>query len=291
MSHAQICFGKATNGSKSGLIAGHTNDQAFSHSASRVPAALEHCLCLPSNVTINPISHATVSSFRRIIGLLLPIRYPDKFFAESIANATSSSLARAAIWHRTRPAGRKRDDPSATVPSESKDAAPAPNSSAVPTNVQQEDALGTVIGGIQCRIEQLPYHPAFSISLHTPDSPTGPKSYCYIQTLAILSPYRSKGIATGLLDVIITILCREECYAGTASIYAHVWEENEEALEWYVRRGFQVSKEVLKGYYRRLKPDGARVVWRDLGVKDHLRTQSRDPYDLINGMNTGLDER
>ncbi|KAL8790681.1 MAG: hypothetical protein Q9213_000529 [Squamulea squamosa] len=277
MSHAQKCSSKATNGSQAGLIAGHTDDQAFSHSASGVAGAPEQGLCLPSNVTINPINHATVSSFRRIIGLLLPIRYPDKFFAESIANATSSSLARAAIWHRTQPAKRKRDDPSATVPSESKDVAPAPNISAGPINVEQEDALGTVIGGIQCRIEQLPYHPAFSISLHTLDSSTGPKSYCYIQTLALLSPYRSKGIAAGLLEVIIGVLCREQCYAGTASVYAHVWEENEEALDWYMRRGFQVSKEVLKGYYRRLKPDGARVVWRDLGVKDYLWAQSRDP--------------
>lgn len=48
------------------------------------------------------------------------------------------------------------------------------------------------------------------------------------------------------------------------SVYAHVWEANEEALEWYRRRGFVVGERV-EGYYRRLKPQGARVVRRRVG--------------------------
>lgn len=54
-------------------------------------------------------------------------------------------------------------------------------------------------------------------------------------------------------------------------IYAHVWESNEEALEWYVKRGFEVEEKVVDGYYRKLRPSGARIVRRRIGVGDWVR--------------------
>ncbi|KAI4281795.1 MAG: hypothetical protein L6R38_003424 [Xanthoria sp. 2 TBL-2021] len=276
MTNLQICSDKTTDGSQLSSFPEQDHGQASCHSAFGVPTAATQSLCLPSNVAIEPITPATVPSFRRLIGLLLPIRYPDKFFAESVANATPSSLARVATWYEETPSvKRKRDEASSNVEAKPKDATSSQNTFSTPTSAQQKDALRTVVGGIQCRIEQLPFHPSQPTSSNTSDTLTETRSYCYIQTLALLSPYRFKGIAAALLEVIVTTLCKEQCYAGMTSVYAHVWEENEVALQWYVRRGFQVSKEVLKGYYRRLKPDGARVVWRDLGVNDHLRTQSR----------------
>lgn len=128
-----------------------------------------------------------------------------------------------------------------------------------------------MVGGIQCRIEHLPSHPSTLPPVRLPwDHPEARRKVCYVQTLALLSPYRSKGIATALLESIIATLCTEKSYEGTTSIYAHVWEANDEALEWYVKRGFQVG-DMVEGYYFKLKPAGARVVWRDLGIKDHLR--------------------
>ena len=72
-----------------------------------------------NNVTIEPITPGTVTAFRQVITVLLPVRYPDKFYAESVANTGSSSLARVALWH--------------------------------------EDGLvtGKVVGGIQCRLETI----------------------------------------------------------------------------------------------------------------------------------------
>ncbi|KAL8933631.1 MAG: hypothetical protein Q9216_006279 [Gyalolechia sp. 2 TL-2023] len=223
----------------------------------------------PQNVSIDPITTATISSFRRIIGLLLPIRYPDKFFAESIENPTSSSLARVAIWHeRPPPAKRKQQEHPSTF-SEAPDL--LPNNSTNSPSTAQPDVTGTVVGGIQCRLDHLPFHPSSLPHFKPLSEPSeSPRKYCYIQTLALLSPYRSQGIGTALLEAIITTLCSEPLYEGTASIYAHVWEANEDALEWYVKRGFQVG-DVVQGYYTRLKPAGARIVWRDLGVKDYLR--------------------
>jgi hypothetical protein len=53
-------------------------------------------------------------------------------------------------------------------------------------------------------------------------------------------------------------------------VYAHVWTENEEALQWYEKRGFRREGEVVKGYYRRLKPDTAWILRRRLVVADYL---------------------
>lgn len=54
------------------------------------------------------------------------------------------------------------------------------------------------------------------------------------------------------------------------SVYAHVWEKSEEALEWYLKRGFEVEAGAVEGYYQRLRPRGARIVRRKIGVGDHL---------------------
>ena len=48
-----------------------------------------------------------------------------------------------------------------------------------------------------------------------------------------------------------------------------MWEANIDALEWYQKRGF-ILGELVQGYYRRLKPDGARIVRRVISVKDFL---------------------
>ena len=83
----------------------------------------------------------------------------------------------------------------------------------------------------------------------------------YIQALCLLAPYRDRGLATCLLEQILKpgIISK---YRIT-SIYAHVWENNEDALEWYVKRGFRRIL-LVDHYYRRLRPPGAWIVRRDL---------------------------
>jgi hypothetical protein len=58
------------------------------------------------------------------------------------------------------------------------------------------------------------------------------------------------------------------------SLYAHVWTENEEALEWYSARGFKPDGAVINGYYRRLKPDTAYIFRRRFTPTDHLQAAS-----------------
>ena len=73
-------------------------------------------------------------------------------------------------------------------------------------------------------------------------------------TLCTLSPYRRLGVGSMLLESVLG--------PGVEEVYAHVWEANEEALEWYAKRGFEVEREVVQGYYWKLRPGGARVVRR-----------------------------
>lgn len=88
----------------------------------------------------------------------------------------------------------------------------------------------------------------------------------YLSTLVLLSPYRGYGIAAKLLDVVVR---RAVDDYGIGSVGAHVWEANEEGLAWYRKRGFkEVGRE--QGYYRKLNPQGAVVMMKDVGVMDLL---------------------
>lgn len=69
-------------------------------------------------------------------------------------------------------------------------------------------------------------------------------------------------------------------------IEAAVWEDNEEAIEWYAKRGFDVnSGGVVRGYYKKLKPDGARLVryrWvKGEGARRLLRPGARGRLSWI----------
>lgn len=56
---------------------------------------------------------------------------------------------------------------------------------------------------------------------------------------------------------------------GVRCVTAHVWEANDDGLEWYKKRRFEIlGKEEM--YYRKLQPQGAFLVRRWIGVGDLL---------------------
>ncbi|SCW03335.1 LAFE_0G08152g1_1 [Lachancea fermentati] len=68
----------------------------------------------------------------------------------------------------------------------------------------------------------------------------------YIEVLAVLDPYREKGIGSQLLQYI-----EDECKEHFQhNIYVHVAANNEDSLKWYQKRGFEIEGEILKGYYK-----------------------------------------
>ena len=181
---------------------------------------------LPSNVEIRSCTKDDIKNLKRLTGLLLPIPYPEKFYRETIEDPVTSNITLVAVWH---------DDLSAV----------------------RKDK-GILVGAIRCRLLAYP-----ATSNPTPTlTKEGPM--LYLSTLVLLSPYRTHGIATHMLNMLTKRAIRDY---GITSIGAHVWESNLEGLEWYRKRGFrEVGRE--EGYYRRLKPTTAIVVQRQVGVMD-----------------------
>jgi len=105
------------------------------------------------------------------------------------------------------------------------------------------------VGWIRCRIEPFPNEDKIAYY------------QIYIQALGILAPHRGLGLASSLLQSALDARTRRDF--DVRSVYAHVWETNEDALEWYAKRSF---KRVLlqPQYYRRLKPSGAWIVRKEL---------------------------
>lgn len=138
-----------------------------------------------------------------------------------------------------------------------------------------------VIGGLICRLEASPFAPdagaydtalAKSVTTAKSTSPAqaplpreaGQGHALYIQSLVLLAPYRGLGLVTACLDGImdaVRVVSRDSGGNGLRIgwVYAHVWTQNEEALAWYERRGFERDV-VLEKYYWKLQPDSAWVI-------------------------------
>lgn len=101
------------------------------------------------------------------------------------------------------------------------------------------------VGWIRCRLEPCP---AKENSTY---------QQIYIQALGVLAPYRDMGLASALLDAV------ESSQKDVTSIYAHVWEKNEDALAWYAKRQFRQIL-LVPHYYRKLRPSSAWIVRKDL---------------------------
>lgn len=191
---------------------------------------------LPTPASISHINKEHIEPLRRINALLLPISYPDSFYKKILAPDPPISFSRVILW---------------------KDASkPEP----------------IVIGGIVCRLDpalapsSTPQNPIFQPGVHD----------IYIQSLALLSPYRGKGLVAAVLDQVIEAATGQQDIR-IASLYAHVWTHNEEALQWYAARQFKRDEPVIHGYYRRLKPDTAWIFRRRLSPTDHLQHATQGP--------------
>lgn len=248
---------------------------APSPASSKADPALQHVTPYPHippsfstphpQVTIEQVKTAHVPSLMRITGLLLPVRYPNSFYTATITDPLIASLSRVAIYH---------DNAATSV-------AGMAFSTAATTKSSSHTSTDKVIGGIRCRLE--PIIPSLSSTSSSPRN-IRPITNLYIQTLHLLSPYRGRGVAASLLNSLLY----EDTQSSTKTprwkggekplpkvsamvrhynirtVTAHVHETNDEALSWYISRGFAVQDGVVEGYYRRLTPGGAKIVRLEL---------------------------
>ncbi|KAH9619017.1 hypothetical protein KSS87_018290 [Heliosperma pusillum] len=95
------------------------------------------------------------------------------------------------------------------------------------------------VGAIACRVEK---------------KDTG--AVCiYIMTLGVLAPYRGLGIGTKLLNHVIE-LCSKQ---NISEIYLHVQTNNDEAISFYKKFGFEIT-DTIKNYYSNITPPDCYVV-------------------------------
>lgn len=259
---------------------------------------------LHPNIHIQAPTPSLLPAYKRLITSLLPIPYPPQFYTASLP-PFSDSFALLAIW---------QSDPSPT--SSSSSSTPCSTSTSTTSRLssqqeqkqqqQQQQQTGVVvIGGIQARIEHHSSSPvegrnnnnvngggggssssssgsSSGSGVGTESTTNPPKKILYIQTLAVLAPYRGLGVGSKLLEELIEMVLKkgeeeEEENEGekkknlVEEVYAHVWEVNEEGVEWYLKRGFVVVGGLVERYYRRLRPQGARLLRRRVGVGDWVR--------------------
>lgn len=186
--------------------------------------------------TVAPVSEAHVTPLRRINSLLLCVNYPDSFYARVLDPAGSGLFSRVILWC-------------------------------------DDGEPPKVIGSLIARLEPSPFTTSDSSSNNAPHQQQ--RRYAlYIQSLTLLSPFRSLGLAAAALDAVVAHAEAVNAPGGAAAaagwrisdLFAHVWTDNEDGLRWYARRGFaRAAGEPVKGYYLKLRPDTAWVVRRPLG--------------------------
>ncbi|KAI1181246.1 acyl-CoA N-acyltransferase [Nemania sp. FL0916] len=189
---------------------------------------------LHPQASISRIRPEHISALRRITSLLLPISYPDSFYARLSDPLSSGAFSRVILWRDEKASG--------------------------------SSAPAKVIGGLVCRPEPSPFHTG---SVHGspartkgPTLPSAQPNALYIQSLVLLSPYRGLGLAAALLDEVVADAVNSEF--ACESVWAHVWTQNDEGLRWYKARGFACVDEIKK-YYHKLRPDSAWIVRRQIG--------------------------
>uniref|UniRef100_U5EWV7 N-terminal methionine N(alpha)-acetyltransferase NatE n=1 Tax=Corethrella appendiculata TaxID=1370023 RepID=U5EWV7_9DIPT len=89
------------------------------------------------------------------------------------------------------------------------------------------------------------------------------KRRLYIMTLGCLYPYRRLGIGTKMVQHILNYVERD---GNFDSIFLHVQVNNEGAIEFYKKFGFEIV-ETKQQYYKRIEPADAHVLQKTLNTK------------------------
>lgn len=104
-----------------------------------------------------------------------------------------------------------------------------------------------LVGAITCREEQ------FQGSTHL-----------YILTIGVLEPYRRHGIASQLLEKVVSLASEDKKIKG---IYLHMQVSNEGAKNFYLKNGFEITSE-LENYYSDLTPSSAFILVKKLNTTE-----------------------
>lgn len=184
-------------------------------------------------IYLHPLTAANIAGFRMLNNTVLQSKYSDRWYKDALALA--SGLAQVATF----------DD----------------------ENTEQQQSQ-RIVGAISCKYVLEPSN------LHEGEI----VRKAYIMSLAVLAPFRMYGIATRLVEAVIASVVAanrvviennentdenidddnsDNAQRGNTKIveevYVHAWTGSQDAIEWYLNRGFtQIA--VVQGYYRTMRP-------------------------------------
>lgn len=207
-----------------------------------IPPPLTHKTnpALPREAIIRAVELSDINPLRRLNSLLLPVAFPDSFYAAVLDPAASHPWSRVITW------------------------------SGDGNGLPQEPKI---VGAVVCIPELDVYG---GRSSEGTAHPSATLTNLYIRSLGVLAPYRSLGLANAALDDIITGARAAYPAVDLRTVTAHVWTENDQGMQWYRRRGFESVGAPIEGYYRKLRPDSAQLVSRPVraGVLSTLQQQN-----------------
>lgn len=103
------------------------------------------------------------------------------------------------------------------------------------------------VGAIKGKLVNLSHRmPTFEVSASGQINSKIVPNAVYIESLAVLPAYRGHGVASQLLNWLISET--KERFVHEIALHVHV--DNKEALEWYKKKGFVQLEEVVKDYYK-----------------------------------------
>jgi len=111
---------------------------------------------------------------------------------------------------------------------------------------------------------QLVYYNDIPVGNFTCRLESGPKgrTSLYLMTMGILAPYRSRGVGSQVMKVLIDSVTQSQS-PKIDRIYLHVQVSNMDGKAFYERHGFKEAG-LQKGYYKKIEPRDAWVLERVL---------------------------
>jgi ribosomal protein S18 acetylase RimI-like enzyme len=186
-------------------------------------------------VFYTPVHDRNINSVKLLVNTVLPVRYSEDFYKKLIATPYDFTKMGALGLPEAAAAAAEAETLIAMLPrAATRYAARAPL--AAPRAAYFDDIFVGCIGG---RVEG-----------------EGAAKKLYILVLAVLAPYRGRGVGSELLGAALEAAAKQP---EIKEVYLHVWTANEDALRFYRRHGFEVA-ETLKGYYRGISPPDCHIL-------------------------------
>ncbi|KNA17549.1 hypothetical protein SOVF_079070 [Spinacia oleracea] len=145
-------------------------------------------------ISLDSVRDKNIMQLKKLNVTLFPVRYNDKYYADSLASGEFTKLA------------------------------------------YYSDIC---VGAIACRLEK---KDAGGLRV-------------YIMTLGVLAPYRGLGIGTKLLNHVLELSSKQ----NISEVYLHVQTNNEDALNFYKKFGFDIT-DTIQNYYTNITPPDCYVV-------------------------------